>query len=71
MLPEGAGVQLGLLPEVDAVSPMIARPLQMSRAGGDPDRAFDIQLVGYDPASRLGGPLAMVEGKSPPGRPAR
>jgi len=67
VLPENAGVLLGLLPEVDAVSPMIARPLQMSRTGGDPDGAFDIQLVGYDPASRLGGPLAMVEGKSPPG----
>lgn len=67
VLPEGVGVQLGLLPEVDTVSPLIARPLQMSRAGGDPNDAFDIQLVGYDPAGDLGGPLAIVEGKSPPG----
>src|SRR3990170_1253439 len=67
VLPEGAGVQLGLLPEVDTVSPLIARPLQMIPAGGDPNDAFDIQLVGYDPAGDLGGPLAIVEGKSPPG----
>ena len=67
VLPEGAGVQLSLLPEVDTVSPLIARPLQMRRAGDDPNDAFDMELVGYDPASTLGGPLAMVEGKSPPG----
>lgn len=67
VLPESAGVQLGLLPEVDTVSPLIARPLQMSRAGDDPGGAFEIQLVGYDPAGDLGGPLAIVEGKSPPG----
>ncbi len=34
---------------------------------GDPDNHFDIQLVGYDPAIDLGGPLTAVEGKSPPG----
>jgi len=67
VLPDGAGDQLGLLPEVDTVSPLIARPLQMRPAGSDPKDAFDIQLVGYDPASELGGPLAVVEGKSPPG----
>lgn len=67
ILPEGVGTQLGLLPEVDTVSPLIVRPLQMSRPGDESGEHFDIQLVGYDPQIGLGGPLAIVEGKSPPG----
>ncbi len=67
VLPEGVGAQLGFLPETDTVSPLIARPVGMVRAGDDPDDDFDVQLVGYDPAIGLGGPLAVVEGKSPPG----
>ncbi len=66
VLPESVGAQLGFLPEVDTVSPLIVRPIDMAKAG-DPDNNFDIQLVGYDPAIDLGGPLAAVEGKSPPG----
>jgi putative ABC transport system permease protein len=66
-LPDAAGTQLGLLPEVDTVSPLIVRPMEMSKEGGDRDDKFDIQLVGYDPAIALGGPLKVVEGKSPPG----
>src|SRR5207245_4162428 len=32
------------------------------------DKTFDVQLVGYDPTKRLGGPLAVEEGsKNPPG----
>ena len=67
VLPEGVGAQLGLLPETDTVSPLIARPVGMVKAGDDPDDDFDVQLVGYDPAIGLGGPLAIVAGKSPPG----
>jgi len=67
VLSESAGTQLGFLPEVETVSPLIVRPLEMSKAGGDPDDSFDVQLVAYDPAIGLGGPLAVVEGKSPPG----
>src|SRR3989304_10448686 len=67
VLPEGVGTQLGLLPEVDTVSAAIVRPLTIAKAGEDPDNSFDIQLVGYGPAGDLGGPLAVVEGKSPPG----
>ncbi|MCH7999845.1 MAG: FtsX-like permease family protein [Chloroflexi bacterium] len=66
-LPEGVGTQLGFLPETDTVSPIIARPVGMVKAGDDPDDDFDVQLVGYDPAIGLGGPLAIVAGKSPPG----
>jgi putative ABC transport system permease protein len=67
ILPEGLGRQLQLLPDVDTVSPLIVRPLEVYKQGDDQDDTFDIQLVGYDPRIGLGGPLAIVEGKSPPG----
>ncbi len=60
-------MQLGILPEVETVSPIIVRPLKLTKAGDGPDDDFDVQLVGYDPAIGLGGPLAIVSGKSPPG----
>lgn len=66
VLPQSAGTQLGLLPEVDTVGPLIVRPLELSVAG-DPGAEIDLQLVGYDPSIGLGGPLAMAAGKSPPG----
>jgi len=66
VLPQSVGAYLDLLPEVDTVSPLIVRPVDMVKAG-EPDNNFDIQIVGYDPAIALGGPLAVVEGKSPPG----
>lgn len=67
ILPENVGTQLGLLPEVDTVSPLIVRPLEVRKVGDKPGKEIEIQLVGYDPAIGLGGPLSVVEGKSPPG----
>ncbi len=67
ILPDSAGALLGILPEVETVSPIIVRPLKLTKAGDSPNDDFDVQLVGYDPAIGLGGPLAIVEGKSPPG----
>ncbi len=67
ILPGSVGEQLEFLPEVDTVSPLIVRPLELTKAGDDPNNSFDIQLVGYDPEIGLGGPLAVEEGKSPPG----
>lgn len=67
LLPDFLGRQLELAPETDVVSPLIVRPLEMSRATDDRDDTFDVQLVGYDPKKALGGPLTIVEGKSPPG----
>ena len=67
LLPGSLGTQLDLLPEVETVSPLIVRPLQLAKEGGDRDTKFDVQLVGYDPSLTLGGPLAVVAGKSPPG----
>jgi putative ABC transport system permease protein len=66
VLPDNAGTLLGLVPEIDTVSPLIVRPVEISKAGV-PDKVFDVQLVGYDPEIGLGGPLEVVEGKSPPG----
>ena len=67
ILPDGLGRQLQLLPDVDTVSPLVVRPLEVYKQGDDQDDTFDVQLVGYDPRIGLGGPLAIVEGKSPPG----
>lgn len=67
ILPDYLGTQIELAPEAEVVSPLIVRPLEMSKAGEDPEDTFDVQLVGYDPKIGLGGPLRVVEGKSPPG----
>jgi putative ABC transport system permease protein len=67
ILPENAGTRLAFLPEVDTVSPLLVRPLELSKAGDRDGRKFEVQLVGYDPEIGLGGPLSVVEGKSPPG----
>jgi putative ABC transport system permease protein len=67
VLPDSLGVQLKFLPEIDVVSPLIVRPMALHRSVDRPSETFDVQLVGYDPKVGLGGPLAIVEGKSPPG----
>jgi len=53
--------------EVATVSPLVVRPVEMIKAGDPSRESFDMQLVGYDPEAELGGPLRVVEGKSPPG----
>jgi putative ABC transport system permease protein len=67
VLPDSLGVQLRLLPEVETVSPLIVRPLELHRSVDSKSDTFDVQLVGYDPAIGLGGPLEIADGKSPPG----
>lgn len=67
IMPGALGLRLELIPETDVVAPLIVRPMEMSRAGGDPDDTFDVHFVGYDPEFGLGGPLEVTEGKSPPG----
>ena len=67
VLPASLGDQLELLPEVETVSPLIVRPMELHRSQDRPSDSFDVQLVGYDPEIGLGGPLEIVEGKSPPG----
>ncbi len=67
ILPDGLTLELGFVPDVDTVSPLIVRPMEMYKAGHSPDDTFDVHLVGYNPKVGLGGPLRIVEGKSPPG----
>ncbi len=67
VLPDSLGTQLKILPEVDVVSPLIVRPMEVYKSGSPPDHVFDIQLVAYNPLISLGGPLQVEEGKSPPG----
>jgi putative ABC transport system permease protein len=67
VLPDALAGKLRVLPEVDIVSPLIVRPMEVHEAGDSPDNTFDIQLVGYDPLIGLGGPFRILEGKSPPG----
>jgi len=67
VLPDSLKVPLGLVPEIDTVSPLIVRPMEMNRAEDKSGNTFDVQLVGYDPTIGLGGPLAIVEGKAVPG----
>jgi len=64
-LPDGVGTLLNFVPEVDKVSALDVRPVEVSKGGTR--ETLDVQLVGYDPRADLGGPLEMVEGKSPPG----
>jgi putative ABC transport system permease protein len=65
VLPSTLGSQLSELPDVKTVSPLIVRPVEVYKEGGDPHDTFDIQLVGYNPITGLGGPLSIVEGKNP------
>jgi putative ABC transport system permease protein len=67
ILPDGLSRQLEFAPDVDVVSPLIVRPMEMYRSQDPSDKTFDVQLVGYDPRIGLGGPLEVIEGKSPPG----
>jgi putative ABC transport system permease protein len=67
VLPDTLAARLSILPEIDKVSPLIVRPLEVRLPGDSQDDTFDIQLVGYDPLIELGGPLQVIEGKSPPG----
>jgi putative ABC transport system permease protein len=67
ILPGNLKPTLERLPEVRSASPLIVRPLKVTRRGDPLSDAFNVQLVGYDPEAKLGGPLEVVEGKSPPG----
>lgn len=67
ILPQELATQIGFVPEVQTVSPLIVRPMEVSRELDPPTDTFDLQLVGYDPKIAIGGPLRIVEGKITPG----
>ena len=67
VLPQELHIPLGSSPDVQTVSPLIVRPMEVSREQDPPTKTFDLQMVGYDPSVALGGPLSIVTGKSAPG----
>lgn len=57
---------------IDDWSPIIVRPIvgtkvKFPRDPDNPGDEMDLQLVGYDTQTGLGGPIKVVEGKEPPG----
>ncbi|KPJ49788.1 MAG: hypothetical protein AMJ38_02795, partial [Dehalococcoidia bacterium DG_22] len=63
ILPTDRSEQLSTLPAVERWSPLIVRPMTASKDGTE----MDVQLVGYDLQSAMGGPVRMEEGKGVPG----
>lgn len=63
ILPVGASERLSTLSAVDRWSPLVVRPMTATKDGSE----MDVQLVGYDPRSGMGGPLRIEEGKGVPG----
>ncbi|OGO46025.1 MAG: hypothetical protein A2W34_02990 [Chloroflexi bacterium RBG_16_64_32] len=60
---EGVDERLSRIDEVERWSPLIVRPMTASKDG----TKMDVQLVGYDPVSAIGGPVRIEEGKGVPG----
>lgn len=58
-----ADERFGGLSSVDEWASLIVRPMEALKG----DKKMDVQLVGFDPASGMGGPLRVVEGKEVPG----
>lgn len=67
VLPDALAGKLKFVPEIDVVSPIIVRPMELYESGRDPNDTFDVQLVGLDPVVGLGGPIEIVKGKEIPG----
>lgn len=67
ILPAELGTEIGFVPDVQTVSPLIVRPMEVSKESDPDGKTFDLQLVGYDPKIAIGGPLEIVEGKETPG----
>ena len=63
ILPDSMGQQIASHPDVQSVSPLIVRPMQLQHDG----KNVDIQLVGYDESTGVGGPPKITKGKGNPG----
>ena len=63
ILPIERSEQLSTLPAVERWSPLIVRPMTATADG----TTVDVQLVGYDPQSGMGGPVRIEKGKEFPG----
>jgi putative ABC transport system permease protein len=67
LLPNELGTQISFHPDVETVSPLIVRPMEVSREQDPPTKTFDLQMVAYNPRIGIGGPLRIIEGKLTPG----
>ena len=63
ILPEDRGAAFSEIRVVERWSPLIVRPMSAEKDG----RKMDVQLIGYDPATGMGGPTRIREGKATPG----
>jgi putative ABC transport system permease protein len=69
---EQATAYLDAHPFVDQWSPLIVRlargvKVEVTSDGEKVGHKMDIHIIGFDPSTRLGGPIEMVEGKDTPG----
>jgi len=62
ILPDSLGATIAENSGVDAVHPLIVRPMEFNKNG----RKIGIHLIGYDVESGIGGPLHIVEGRGKP-----
>ena len=67
ILPAEPPEELSTLPAVERWSPLIVRPMTATKGATKDGTEMDVQLVGYDTQSGMGGPVRMEEGKEFPG----
>jgi len=67
ILPAEPPEELSTLPAVERWSPLIVRPMTATKGATKDGTEMDVQLVGYDTQSGMGGPVRMEEGKGVPG----
>jgi len=60
---EGLDEQLSRIQSVEQWSPLIVRPMAATKDGSE----IDVELVGFDTESGMGGPVRIEEGKEVPG----
>jgi len=60
---EGADEQISRIQSIERWSPLIVRPMAATKDGTE----MDVELVGFDTQSGLGGPVRIEEGKGVPG----
>ncbi|HZP57785.1 MAG TPA: FtsX-like permease family protein [Dehalococcoidia bacterium] len=62
ILPASLGDSLRSNPDIEGVYPLIVRPMSFRKDG----HKVDIHLIGYEPATGVGGPLHIIEGRGDP-----
>jgi len=67
ILPTERAEELSSVPGVERWSPLIVRPMTATKGATKAGTEMDVQLVGYDPQSAMGGPVRREEGKGVPG----